>query len=50
MKKKCDCKHTTIGDSCIHILPHPTEKDYKRYIIPALKEILELEEMGKLTD
>ena len=47
MEKNCDCNHTmyytiTIGDSCMHILPHPTKKDFDKYIKPKLKDLLKL--------
>lgn len=44
-EEKCDCKHevhfvVTIGDGCMHIVPHPTKKDEKE-IISSLEELIE---------
>ena len=44
--KDCPCQHTmyysiTIGDSCLHIIPHPTRKQYNKYIKPKLLDLLE---------
>ena len=40
-EEKCDCRHElsfaiTMGDGCLHVVPHPTQEQFDEEIKPML--------------